>query len=35
MIDLAKALGMDPSEYADLTLDYEVENLGESHKDLL
>jgi uncharacterized tellurite resistance protein B-like protein len=35
MIDLAKALGMDASEYADLTLDYEFENLAESHKDLL
>lgn len=30
MVDLAQALGMDESEYADLTLDYEVEELRSS-----
>ncbi|MFW6050168.1 MAG: TerB family tellurite resistance protein [Myxococcota bacterium] len=30
MRDLGQALGMDPSEYADLTLEYEVEDLRES-----
>jgi uncharacterized tellurite resistance protein B-like protein len=34
MVDLATALGMDRSEYADLTLDYEVEDLRASLQTL-
>jgi uncharacterized tellurite resistance protein B-like protein len=34
MVQLAKALEMDPSEYQDLTLDYEVEELRASIDDL-
>jgi uncharacterized tellurite resistance protein B-like protein len=30
MVALAKALGMDESEYSDLTLDYEIEDLRSS-----
>lgn len=34
MRSLAKALGMKPEEYSDLTLDYEIEELRESLSEL-